>query len=143
MRSERPSRSPDAYAIARRLHQVTEQTRRTFTAIASERGLTTPQARTVLRLFEPTSMGDLAEHLGCDASNVTGIAFRLTQRGIVTTTPGADRRVKLLTLTALGRRTRSALEHDIAEASPAMTQLDRTQRQTLVRLLDKMLTSSD
>ena len=65
-----------------------------FEAIASDHGLTPPQARFILRLFEPTAMKDLADHLGCDKSNVTGIAARLTERGFVAAERGPDRRVK-------------------------------------------------
>ena len=83
-------------------------------------------------------MRDLADHLACDASNVTGIAARLIERGLVTTAPGLDRRVKLLELTARGRMIRSALDHAIVDTSPAMTRLTSAERLTLVRLLNKL-----
>lgn len=135
--------SADAYAVARRLHEVTDVSRQAFASVASDHGLSAPQARLILRLFEPTAMGDLAGHLACDKSNVTGIAARLIERGLITATPGSDRRVKLLKLTARGRRLRASLERQVAEESPAMTQLSETERQTLVRLLDKLLRASD
>ena len=135
--------SAEAFAVARRLHEVTDVSRRAFALVASDHGLSAPQARLILRLFEPTPMGDLADHLACDKSNVTGIAARLIERGFVTATPGSDRRVKLLELTARGRRLRASLERQVAEESPAMTQLSETERQTLVRLLDKLLHSSE
>jgi DNA-binding MarR family transcriptional regulator len=93
----------------------------------------------ILRLFEPTPMRDLADHLGCDKSNVTGIAARLIERGFITAAQGSDRRVKLLDLTAAGRRLRATLQRQVAQASPAMTRLSDTERQTLVQLLDKLL----
>lgn len=83
-------------------------------------------------------MKDLAEHLACDKSNITGIAARLAERGLVTTTPGADRRVKFLELTAPGRRLRADLSRHVADTSPAMTRLTETERATLVRLLHKL-----
>lgn len=131
--------SAEAYAVARRLHEVTDASRQAFASIASDHGLSAPQARLILRLFEPAAMGDLAEHLACDKSNVTGIAARLIERGLITAAPGTDRRVKLLELTARGRRLRSALQQQVAEESPAMTRLSDAERQTLVRLLDKLL----
>jgi DNA-binding MarR family transcriptional regulator len=128
----------EAYAVASRLHEAAEESRQAFAVVASDRGLTAPQARFVLRLFEPTAMGDLAEHLACDKSNITGIAARLTERGFVTATPGPDRRVKLLELTPRGKRIRVALQKQIADTAPAMTRLTETERQTLIRLLDKL-----
>lgn len=125
--------------MARRLHEVTEGFRQAFSSIASEHGLSPPQARLLLRLVEPTAMRDLADHLACDASNVTGIAARLIERRLVMTTPGLDRRVKLLALTATGRQLRSSLEVHIADSLPAMTRLTKTERQILLGLLDKFV----
>ena len=56
---------------------------------------------------EPVSMGRLAETLGCDASNVTGLIDRLEARGLVERRAAAgDRRVKALHLTPAGSRLR-------------------------------------
>ena len=83
-------------------------------------------------------MKDLADHLGCDKSNVTGIAVRLTDRGFVAAKRGQDRRVKLLELTAAGHDLRAAVQQQVADTSPAMTRLTETERRTLMRLLDKL-----
>jgi DNA-binding MarR family transcriptional regulator len=133
--------SADAYAVAYRLHEAAEDSRQAFADIGSDLGLTAAQARFILRLFEPTTMGDLAVHLGCDKSNVTGLAARLTDRGLIAATSGEDRRVKLLELTAAGRQLRAALQQQVIERSPAMTRLSDTERRTLVRLLDKIRVS--
>jgi DNA-binding MarR family transcriptional regulator len=124
--------------VARRLHEASDESRLAFEAIAAAHGCTAPQARFILRLFEPTAMKDLADHLGCDKSNVTGIAARLTQRGFVTAERGPDRRVKLLELTGAGQDLRAAVQQQVAETSPAMTRLTRNERRELVRLLDKL-----
>jgi DNA-binding MarR family transcriptional regulator len=129
----------DAYAVARRLHQITEDSRRSFDTAASDLGLTAPQARSVLRLFEPTAMGDIAEHLACDASNVTGIVSRLSAHGLVTVSPGPDRRVKVLELTARGQQVRAELEQRVAGTAPAMTRLNKVERRALLQLLDKLV----
>lgn len=129
---------PDAYAVARRLHDAADATRNAFDRIAAELDLTPPQARLILRLFEPTAMGDVAGHLACDKSNVTGIAARLGDRGFVTAGHGSDRRVKLLELTAQGQQIRASLEQHIADTSPATTRLTRPERRALIRLLDKL-----
>jgi DNA-binding MarR family transcriptional regulator len=131
--------SADAYAVARRLHQITDELRQSFEGTAAELELTAQQARVILRLFEPTPMRDVADHLACDASNVTGIVSRLTARGLITAAPGPDRRVKLLALTATGRRIRSELERRVARNSPAMTRLSKAERKMLLRLLDRLI----
>lgn len=130
--------SDEAYAVARRLHEASEDSRRAFGEIASDHGLTAPQARFVLRLFEPTAMSVIAEHLACDKSNVTGLAARLAERGLVSTSRGPDRRVKLLELTSEGQQLRTSVQQRAADATPAMTRLTETERRTLVRLLDKL-----
>src|SRR5450755_3414400 len=67
----------------------------------------------VLHLIEPDRpipMGQLAETLACDASNVTGLVDRLESRGLVRRRPSPDdRRVKVLTLTSVGSRVRAVL----------------------------------
>jgi DNA-binding MarR family transcriptional regulator len=128
----------EAHAVARRLHEASDASRLAFEAIAAAHGCTAPQARFILRLFEPTAMKDLAEHLGCDKSNVTGIAARLIQRGFVASKPGPDRRVKLLELTTVGHDLRAAVQQQVADSSPAMTCLTEPERRTLIRLLDKL-----
>lgn len=135
--------SEDAHAVAWRLHRVTEESTRNFESIAATHGLTAVQARCVLRLAEPTRMQDIALHLGCDPSNVTGVAERLIHRGLVTSRPGDDRRVKMLELTPAGAQTRAGLAHDIARDSLPMTALSPSERSTLVTLLDKLISDVD
>jgi DNA-binding MarR family transcriptional regulator len=132
------TRSDEVYAVARRLHDASDESRLAFEAIAASHRCTPPQARFILRLFEPTAMKDLAEHLACDKSNVTGIAARLTERGLVVSRRGPDRRVKLLELTTAGHDLRAAVQQQVAETSPAMTRLTKSERCELVRLLDKL-----
>src|SRR6186997_1841883 len=76
----------------------------------------------VLHLIEPgrpMPMGQLAETLACDASNVTGLVDRLESRGLVRRRPSAaDRRVKVLDLTPKGSRLRAVLV-DRMTAPPA------------------------
>jgi len=59
--------SPGALSVA-------ERAKADFAEVAGQLGLTPLQARTVLWLEQPSAMGGLAEHLSCDASNVTGLA---------------------------------------------------------------------
>ena len=72
-------------------------------------GLTPAAARALHELDpdRPLPARDLAEQLGCDRSNVTGLADRLEQAGLVERrTDPADRRQKTLVVTGRGREVR-------------------------------------
>ena len=57
-----------------------------------------------LLLDAPRPMGELAQLMHCDNSNITGIVDRLTERGLVERLAAdGDRRVKLVALTGDGR----------------------------------------
>src|SRR5258705_12662953 len=73
--------------------------------LAAELELSPAQCH-VLHLIEPgrpMPMGQLAETLACDASNVTGLVDRLESRGLVRRRPSPeDLRVQVLEHTAQG-----------------------------------------
>ncbi|WBC17282.1 MarR family transcriptional regulator [Micromonospora sp. WMMA1998] len=72
-------------------------------------GLTPAAARALHELDpdHPLPARDLAEQLGCDRSNVTGLADRLEQAGLVERrVDPADRRQKTLVVTGHGREVR-------------------------------------
>jgi DNA-binding MarR family transcriptional regulator len=110
-----------------------------FEATAAEFGLAPQQARALLSLDEPAPMHALASDMACDASNITGIADRLEDRGLIERQPGEqDRRVKLLVLTPAGDHLRSELAAQLGETAPVMTQLSESERETLYTLLLKI-----
>jgi MarR family transcriptional regulator, organic hydroperoxide resistance regulator len=75
--------------------------------VARDLGLSPATLSTVIRLGEPQTMGEIAEMLRCDPSNVTGIADALEARALARRRPSeADRRVKALELTSKGQRLR-------------------------------------
>ena len=81
----------------------------------------------ILRLLEagkPTAMGDLADVLQCDASNVTGIVDRLEARGPVQRRSEAhDRRVKTLVLPPAGLQLRRRVLRAVTEPPEAIRRL--------------------
>jgi DNA-binding MarR family transcriptional regulator len=128
----------EARDTAALLMHVSEKTLQNFEAAAATFDLTVAQARALLALEGAAPMRSLAEHLRCDASYVTGIADRLEQRGLVDrVAQTGDRRVKLLELTADGRRMRGDLEALMLETSPVMVTLDAAERTLLRTLLAK------
>jgi DNA-binding MarR family transcriptional regulator len=81
-----------------------------FLTIAREHGLRPPTFAALRALDQPRTMSEIASLLHCDNSNVTGIVDGLEERGLaVRESSPADRRVKLISLTAEGRRVRTRL----------------------------------
>jgi DNA-binding MarR family transcriptional regulator len=97
----------------------------------------------VLHLIEPgrpIPMGQLAETLACDASNVTGLVDRLESRGLVRRRPSAgDRRVKVLDLTPKGARLRAVLVERMTDPPATLRRLSVHEQRTLVRILARLL----
>jgi len=84
------------------------------------------------------SMGALASTLRCDASNVTWLADRLEERGLVERrTDAADRRVKTLALTDHGREVRGKIAAQLRVPPSALLTLSAAELRTLHLLLDK------
>ena len=110
--------------------------------LAAELQLSPAQCH-VLHLIEPERpipMGQLAETLACDASNITGLVNRLESRGLVRRQPSAgDRRVKVLVLTATGSELRALLVDRMTAPPAALDRLSPRQQRALVRLLTRLL----
>jgi DNA-binding MarR family transcriptional regulator len=87
-----------------------------FIDVARDLGLTPATLAALARLEEPRTMGEIAEMLRCDPSNVTGIADALEGRGLAKRRPSAaDRRVKVVELTAKGGRMRGRVMAELSE----------------------------
>jgi DNA-binding MarR family transcriptional regulator len=97
----------------------------------------------VLHLIEPgrpIPMGQLAETLACDASNVTGLVDRLESRGLVRRRPSAaDRRVKVLDLTPKGSRLRGLFLDRMTAPPASLRRLSVRDQRALVRILARLL----
>ena len=71
---------------------------------------------------------------------VTALVDRLESRGLVQRQPSAeDRRVKVLVLTDTGARVRAVLVERLGARRPAFERLTDQERQTLIRLLERLL----
>jgi len=113
-----------------------ERLRQQVTAIASSFDLTPQQVMLMDHLATPQTMGQLADTLRCDPSNVTGLIKRLEQRGLVARTPDDnDRRTKWLALTAAGSRTREEFRLGIFQEAAGISGLTTTEQAQLVELL--------
>src|SRR5688572_13105293 len=85
--------------------KVTDRYAREYEAAAAHHGLTPQQVKALIALDEaPLPMRRVAERLGAEPSNLTGIVDRLQNRGLVERQPEPnDRRIKLLATTDAGK----------------------------------------
>ena len=116
--------------------------RSTLPPLAADLQLSPAQCH-VLHLIEPDRpipMGQLAETLACDASNVTGLVDRLESRGLLRRQASPeDRRVKVLVLTRTGCRLRALLIERMTAPPAALERLSLREQRELVRILTRLL----
>jgi DNA-binding MarR family transcriptional regulator len=128
----------EAWALMARLLFLHGKPR--FPAVAREFDLHPGQAIVVRLLAEPRQMGELAEAMHCDNSNITGIVDRLEERGLVERgTAKHDRRVKLIALTTDGRELREQLNTRMAEPPEPLTSLSEEDQVALREILTRAL----
>jgi DNA-binding MarR family transcriptional regulator len=98
--------------------------------------LRTPWPATTTTADDGMPMRELAGRISCDPSQVTGIADRLEDLGLVERRPNPqDRRVKLLVVTDRGERMARDLADEVNGAAPGFSALTDHERVTLARLL--------
>ena len=101
-------------------------------AMWREFDLMPPHQMVLALLDEPRPMGELARHMHCDNSNMTGIVDRLAERGLVERRPAEhDRRVKLVALTSEGEALSAELARRRAEPPDEIARLDTEDLQRL------------
>jgi DNA-binding MarR family transcriptional regulator len=113
-------------------------------ATAASFGLTFQQAWALRILDEPRPMGELAEAMRCDPSNVTGIVDRLEGRGLIRRRMDEhDRRVRRLEVTPTGRTLRRRFEQRLSTGMPGMGTLSEAETHRLLQLFRKMTPDPD
>lgn len=116
--------------------------RGTLPAMAAELELSPAQCH-LLNLIDPDRplpMGEVAGAMSCDASNVTGLVDRLESRGLLQRVPSdEDRRVKVLSLTPLGKKVRAALLEKMTATPPTLERLSAADQRALARILRQLL----
>ncbi len=107
----------------------------------ARRGLTPNDSRALgsLDASEGKSMRALADEWQCDASYATQLVDRLESLGLARRrTVAHDRRLKLVTLTAEGERTRSQLMAEFHAPPAQLLELTRAELEALDRALAKL-----
>ena len=134
--------SPHACDAWQLLTQLFFAHRANLPTLAAELQLSPAQCH-VLHLIEPgrpIPMGQLAETLACDASNVTGLVDRLESRGLIRRRASEeDRRVKVLELTPTGARLRTLLIDRMTAPPATLRRLSVAEQRSLVRILARLL----
>lgn len=134
--------SPAAEAWAL-LQQLFAERRGHFFAVVREFELSPPQVMAIRRLEpdRPMPMSELAGHMACDNSNITGITDRLEDRGLVERRAAThDRRVKMLALTDAGVELRAQLIERLDDHPPeGLTALPPADQRALRDLLRRAL----
>ena len=98
-----------------------------------------PQQMVLGLLDEPKPMGELAQHMHCDSSNITGIVDRLEERGQVERQAAErDRRVKLVALTAEGEALRDELARRRSVPPPEFAELSEAELSKLRHVFAKL-----
>jgi DNA-binding MarR family transcriptional regulator len=96
-----------------------------------------------LAIARELGLRPIAIVLHCDNSNVTGIVDGLEEKGLATRRPSAaDRRVKLIELTAEGRKVRARLIRAIEKPPAWVEGLSKADRRGLVEILGRAIERS-
>lgn len=124
--------------FAMALYRLVETVRGEHEQAAASVGLTAAQAAILTMLSEPTSMRRLAEQMGCDASNITGIVDRLEAKNLVVrTVDAADRRVKRIEQTRAGKSAVDRFQRELVRTS-SLAELTPAAKQGLLAALSEV-----
>jgi DNA-binding MarR family transcriptional regulator len=124
------------------LKRITNRYIREYEAAAAQHGLTPQQAKALLALDEALPMRRVAERVGAEPSNITGIVDRLQARGLVERRADpTDRRIKLIATTDAGKSVAADLRGHLRFANDPLVALTEPQRRTLRDLLYLMTES--
>jgi DNA-binding MarR family transcriptional regulator len=130
----------EAREIVALLFELVGRMRANFQEQATKLNLSPVQAGAIMQLEDPAPMHTLADHLGCDASNITGIVDRLEARGLVERRiDQGDRRVKNLVLTKGGAQLRTRLGQQLLETSPITATTSKADQRALRDMLRRVL----
>lgn len=124
------------------LHRMAERQQAHYIACAAEFDLSAAQAKVLMSLQpgEAVPMRALAERVGSDPSNLTGLVDKLETRGALRRVPDpVDRRVKTLQLTVQGQRLRQDFWHRLTHDAGPIAPLTAPQVRQLCELLQAAL----
>ncbi len=131
----------EAYDRLRRVAFEGEQAAR-MAALGTQTKLSPGVIKTLMRLAsnDGVSMGEMARGLGVDPSYITALVDDLDERGLASREPNpVDRRVKIIVLTAAGRKLAEEIQAVLSVPPASFSALTKTELRTLRDLLDKVI----
>jgi DNA-binding MarR family transcriptional regulator len=132
------SEAGELAAAATALYELVETLRAEHEEAAASAGLTAPQAMILMMINAPMSMRQLADRMGCDASNITGIIDRLEAKALVVrSVDRADRRIKRIARTSAGETAVGRFQRELVRAS-SLAQLSPKARRALLEALSEV-----
>ena len=126
--------------VCQEILQLLDCVKVSILALAETQGLTQVQLIALYFIDQrgDLAMGQVADVLHCDASNVTGIVDRMVVQGLVVRQESTkDRRTKKLQLTAKGKQVVAAL-HAALPGKLHCDSLSATERTTLHTIVQKV-----
>ncbi|MGA7435320.1 MAG: MarR family transcriptional regulator [Solirubrobacterales bacterium] len=137
---QRSAKASEAWSL---LGELWFQQKPLMMSICKDFDLFPPQIMVLRTLDRPKPMREVADHLACNSSNLTGITDRLEDRKLVERTADpSDRRVKLLVLTDEGKELRSRVMDRLNAPPDSMESLSDDDLFRLSTILAK-LTADD
>lgn len=139
---KRGSELRDVQQASYLLHRMAERQQAYYAACSAEFELSAAQSKVLmsLRPDEAVPMRALAERVGSDPSNLTGLVDKLEARGALLRVPDPDdRRVKTLRLTEDGQRLRDAFWQRLTNDAGPIAPLNPVQVRQLCELLQAAL----
>jgi DNA-binding MarR family transcriptional regulator len=115
-----------------------------FLAIARELGLRPATFAALRALEQPRTMGELAQALHCDNSNVTGIVDSLEEKNLAVRLPSeVDRRIKVVELSVQGEKLLKRLGQELAKPPEWVKGLSAEDQQELRDILQRATDARD
>ncbi len=109
-----------------------------FLAIAREFGLSPATFGALRALEQPRTMGQLAQLLHCDNSNVTGIVDSLEDKVLAVRKPSeVDRRIKVVELSGQGEALLRRLKREVAKPPTWVKGLSEQDQEALRDILER------
>jgi MarR family transcriptional regulator, organic hydroperoxide resistance regulator len=135
----------DAFERLRRVAFEGEHVER-MAALGTRTKLSPGVIKTLMRLSQAdgVSMGEMARGIGVDPSYVTALVDDLDSRGLARREPAPyDRRVKIIVLTAAGRKLAAEIDSVLSVPPAAFSSLTSVELRQLRDLLEKVLAARE
>ena len=115
-----------------------------FLAIARDLGLRPATLGALRALERPRTMGELAQALHCDNSNVTGIVDSLEEKNLAVRLPSeVDRRIKVVELSVKGEKLLKRLHLELAKPPAWVEALSEKDQRALRDILQRAVGAPD